>query len=140
MDKIVWAIKNGDLDQVKQIVDAEPFDVNAEMSQRYPVHIAADYGQADVLTYLLERGAQVDVSVLRARYSRLHLIGHFTFFYVPQQLDKHGISPLLAAIWEGHTGCVRVLLEHGANKSGTTPDGQSYEAAAEKAEIKVLLR
>lgn len=63
MDKIVWAIKNGDLEQVKQISDAEPFDVNAEMSQRYPAHIAADYGQADVLTYLLERGAQVDVSV-----------------------------------------------------------------------------
>lgn len=55
-------------------------------------------------------------------------------------MDKHGITPLLAAIWEGHTSCVRVLLEHGANKSGTTPDGQTYEAAAEKPEIKSLLR
>lgn len=62
MDNIVWAIKNGDIDQVKTICDAEPFDVNAEMSQRYPIHIAADYGQADVLTYLLEKGAKVDVS------------------------------------------------------------------------------
>lgn len=116
MDKIVWAIKNGDLDQVKQICDAEPIDVNAEMSARYPLHIAADYGQADVLTYLLEKGASVD------------------------QVDKHGITPLLAAIWEGHTSCVRVLLEHGANRNGQTPDGQSYEAIAEKPEIKALLQ
>ena len=25
--------------------------------------------------------------------------------------DKHGISPLLAAIWEGHTACVKFLVE-----------------------------
>lgn len=62
MDKIVWAIKNGDLDQVKSLSVAEPFDVNAEMIQRFPLHIAADYGQADVLTFLLEKGANVDVS------------------------------------------------------------------------------
>lgn len=27
-----------------------------------------------------------------------------------QALDKHGISSLLAAIWEGHTNCVKILL------------------------------
>ena len=26
--------------------------------------------------------------------------------------DKHGISPVLAAIWEGHTACVKYLLEN----------------------------
>ena len=25
--------------------------------------------------------------------------------------DKHGITPLLAAIYEGHTECVKILLE-----------------------------
>ena len=25
--------------------------------------------------------------------------------------DKHGITPVLAAIWEGHTSCVKYLLE-----------------------------
>ncbi|CAG2058322.1 unnamed protein product, partial [Timema podura] len=29
-----------------------------------------------------------------------------------QVKDKHGISALLAAIWEGHTSCVKLLLEH----------------------------
>jgi ankyrin repeat protein len=26
--------------------------------------------------------------------------------------DKHGISVILAAIWEGHTECVKFLLEN----------------------------
>ena len=26
--------------------------------------------------------------------------------------DKHGITPVLAAIWEGHTACVKYLLEN----------------------------
>lgn len=56
-----------------------------------------------------------------------------------QQIDQHGITPLLAAIWEGHTECVRVLLKHGATKKGSTPDGVSYIDAAEKEEIKTLL-
>lgn len=27
-------------------------------------------------------------------------------------VDKHGISVILAAIWEGHTDCVKTLLKH----------------------------
>ena len=30
-------------------------------------------------------------------------------------LDKHGISVLLAAIWEGHTDCVKTLLKNVSN-------------------------
>lgn len=28
-----------------------------------------------------------------------------------QSKDKHGITAILAAIWEGHTSCVKLLLE-----------------------------
>lgn len=56
-----------------------------------------------------------------------------------QITDKHGISPILAAIWEGHIDCVRILLEHGADKRGKTPDGTSLADAAEKQEIRDLL-
>lgn len=56
-----------------------------------------------------------------------------------QARDKHGISALLAAIWEGHTSCVKTLLRQGASKEGSAPDGTSYRDAAEKPEIKELL-
>lgn len=38
------------------------FDVNHEITSRFPVHYAADYGQADVLAYLLSKGANANVS------------------------------------------------------------------------------
>ncbi|XP_073824776.1 myotrophin homolog isoform X2 [Musca autumnalis] len=89
--------------------------VNSEYNGRYPMHYAADYGQHEVLEYLIKMGAHLNVK------------------------DKHGITPLLAAIWEGHTECVKLLLEKGADKNGETPDGKSYAEAAEKEEIRKLL-
>ena len=62
-------------------------DVNAEIDGRRPCHFAADYGQLEVLTYLLSKGAD------------------------PEAKDKHGITVILAAIWEGHTACVKFLLD-----------------------------
>jgi len=91
-------------------------DINQQIDGRLPLHYASDYGQLEVLKFLCSKGAQLNSE------------------------DKHGISPLLAAIWEGHTSCVQFLLEKGASKSGTAPDGSSYVEAAEKDEIKALLR
>eukprot|EP00092_Neocalanus_flemingeri_P038766 GFUD01042208.1.p1 GENE.GFUD01042208.1~~GFUD01042208.1.p1 ORF type:complete len:135 (+),score=48.03 GFUD01042208.1:211-615(+) len=134
MSDLAWAVKNGDLDQVKELVEAkvgpivpgiiltnhtgilQGVDINQQIDGRLPLHYASDYGQLEVLKFLCSKGAQINAA------------------------DKHGISPLLAAIWEGHTSCVQFLLEKGASKSGTAPDGSSYVEAAEKDEIKALLR
>ncbi|KAL4708972.1 hypothetical protein ACJJTC_005833 [Scirpophaga incertulas] len=115
MSELVWAIKNGDIDQVKQFIENKKIDINALIDGRVPLHYAADYGQTTVLNYLLDKGAD------------------------PNMVDKHGISVILAAIWEGHTDCVKTLLNHGASKNGKTPDGVPYLEAAEKEEIKELL-
>ncbi|GBP31897.1 Myotrophin [Eumeta japonica] len=115
MSELVWGIKNGDIDQVKDIIESKKIDVNALIDGRVPLHYAADYGQTAVLSYLLDKGAD------------------------PNMIDKHGISVLLAAIWEGHTDCVKMLIKHGASKNGKTPDGTPYLEAAEKDEIKELL-
>lgn len=72
--------------------------------------------------------------------------------------DKHHITPLLAAVWEGHTKCVQLLIEkvlfkimltinnikylfsfQGADKGGKTPDGSKYLDVVEKDEIRKLL-
>lgn len=116
MSDFVWGLKNGDLDQVKEAIEKTKIDINAPIEGRIPLCLASDYGQKDVVKFLLDKGADVNVK------------------------DKHGISPLLAAIWEGHTNCVKLLLEAGASKTGVAPDGTSYLDAAEKDEIKALLR
>jgi len=115
MSDLAWAVKNGDMDQVRELVDNKGLEVNTNIDGRLPLHYASDYGQLEVIKFLCGKGAKVN------------------------EEDKHGITPLLAAVWEGHTACVKFLLENGAARDGKTPDGSSYVEAAEKQEIKDLL-
>jgi ankyrin repeat protein len=39
----------------------QEIDVNKEIDGRPPLHYAADYGQGDVIQYLLSKGANVNV-------------------------------------------------------------------------------
>eukprot|EP00048_Salpingoeca_helianthica_P014541 m.222211 g.222211 ORF g.222211 m.222211 type:complete len:137 (-) comp15979_c0_seq1:205-615(-) len=113
---LLWAVKNGDLDVVRQLVETNHVDVNAVLSGgRSAIHYAGDMGQKDVLKYLVEQGADVN------------------------KKDVHGITALLAAIWEGHASAVEYLLSVGADATLTAPDGQSYASCAESQAIKDLL-
>lgn len=112
----IWAIKNGDLEKVKELIDAEKFTVNTEMKSRYPIHYAADFGQKEVLKYLISKGVNIDVT------------------------DKYGITALLSAIWEDHKDCVQLLIDSGAAVNNSAPDGKSYIDSTENPEIKAILR
>ncbi|CAH1259192.1 myotrophin-like [Branchiostoma lanceolatum] len=116
MGDLLWSVKNGDIDLVKAAIEQPGFDVNSEIGGRPPIHYAADYGQLEVIQVLLAKGADVN------------------------KVDKHGISAVLAAIWEGHTACVKYLLEKGARKDGKAPDGTTYLDCAESEDIKNMLR
>ncbi|XP_016307660.1 myotrophin [Sinocyclocheilus anshuiensis] len=97
------------------VVQAE--DVNRTLEGgRKPLHYAADSGQAEMLEFLLSKGADVNAP------------------------DKHGITPLLSATYEGHVSCVKILLEKGAVKERKGPDGLSAFEAAESEAIKDLLK
>jgi len=112
-----WAVKNGDLNGVKEFVEKNSVDVNMkDANQRTPAHWAADFNQREVLQYLVSKGAKVD------------------------SLDKYGITPLLAAVYEGHKEVVELLLKLGAKKDIKGPDGKTPLEAAEKDSIKALLK
>ncbi|KAK3103771.1 hypothetical protein FSP39_021748 [Pinctada imbricata] len=116
MSELKWGIQNGDLDTVKNLVQKDEKIVNNETEGgRFPLHIAADYGQTEVIEFLINKGAEVN------------------------KADKHGITPLLAAVWENHTSSVKLLLEKGADKNVQSPDGTAVIDCAEKDEIKKLL-
>ena len=51
---LVWAVKNGDLDKVRELAEGG-FEVNGEVDGRSPSHFAADYGQLEVLKFLVEK-------------------------------------------------------------------------------------
>jgi len=116
-DQLVWSVKNGDMAQVKALIESTGCDINAQIQGgRAPIHFAADYGQTEVIEYLLSKGANINA------------------------LDKHGISPLLSAIFEGHLSSVKLLLEKGADKSGKAPSGESFLECAETDDMKALLK
>jgi len=113
-----WAIKNGDLDGVKEFVEKGGVDVKTikDANSRTPIHWAADYNQLELLKYLESKGAKLD------------------------EKDKYGITPLLAAVYEGHVNVVQYLVSKGAKKDVKGPDGKTPLQAAEKEEIKKLLK
>ncbi len=51
---LIWAVKNGDLDKVKELCEKD-FDANAFVDGRAPAHFAADYGQLEVLAFLVSK-------------------------------------------------------------------------------------
>jgi len=116
-NSLEWALKNGELDVIKEVVGKNQALANKGLSNgRYPIHVAADYGHDDVLEYLVSCKADVNVK------------------------DKYGITPILSAIYESHASCVKLLLSKGASKEGQAPDGSSYYDAAESDDIKALLK
>lgn len=97
-----------------KLVTAE--DVNQSLGGRKPLHYATDFGQTDVVKYLISKGADINAP------------------------DKHGLTPLMSACYEGHTSCVKILLEMGADKEQRGPDGLTLYEAAEDEAIKALLK
>ncbi|XP_053719932.1 myotrophin [Synchiropus splendidus] len=113
--ELIWALKTGDLDEVKTKLTAE--DINRTLEGgRKPLHYAADFGHNDIIDFLISMGADIDVP------------------------DKHGFTPLITACFEGHVASVKALLEKGADKNQTTPDGLTAFEAAESEAIKALLK
>ncbi|EGG20490.1 12 days embryo spinal ganglion cDNA [Cavenderia fasciculata] len=115
-EAFAWAVKNGDLSNVKTAVEADPKILNKlDANQRGPAHWAADFNQVEVLTYLISKKVNVD------------------------QKDKYGITPLLAAVYEGHVESVALLVKSGASVKTEGPDGRTAVEAAESEPIKKAL-
>jgi ankyrin repeat protein len=102
-------VKNGDLAGMKAILDADPGLANAvsatDVRGTYPLHVAAEFGQAEAARLLMTYGA--DPSLLDA---------------------ENGAIPLGWAAFFGRPGVVAALLEAGSepsqrNTHGLTPLG-----------------
>ena len=112
MADLQWAVRNGEIETLK----TQTFNVNEDEGGKSLLVSAADYGQVEVIEFLIKKGASVN------------------------KADVHGITPLLAAIYENHVEAARTLIKNGAKKDGTCPDGSSYLDAASSSEMKDLLK
>ncbi|XP_021289814.1 putative E3 ubiquitin-protein ligase XBAT31 [Herrania umbratica] len=86
------AVQTGDLVMVQAMVEAEPNTL--KRTTRYGkssiLHVAAIYGQIEVLSFLLDRCPNSDI------------------------LNRHRQTPLMLAAMHGKTDCVKMLIQRGA--------------------------
>lgn len=83
-------------------------------SGRKPLHIVADFGQKEVMEFLISTGADVNVGAAadgRHRTLPPSYSEEITLFLFLQATDKHGLTPLICACLENHVACVKLLLE-----------------------------
>jgi ankyrin repeat protein len=106
------AVKRGDLESIRALLNQDSRLVNSpsetDPRQTYPLHVAAEFGQAAATRILLEYGA--DVSLLDDENNAIALCWA-AFFGRPEvaavlldagsdptQRNKHGLTPLGCAI------------------------------------------
>lgn len=97
-------------------------DFSIAQSMTYAAHLAARFGHADTLRFLIDRGAAVD----HRDFVRLNLTKALHLAYRHEVIFKQtsgvscplqaGCTALLEAAERGHLPCVDLLLYAGANK------------------------
>jgi ankyrin repeat protein len=94
VEQIHRAVGNGDMEQLRALLDAHPKLVSANTHNRFgstPLHFAAYNKQPEIAAELIKRGADVNAT------------------------NRSGMTPLHDAITVGSQPVVLLLLEHGAD-------------------------
>ena len=86
---LIEAVENGDLKQVRQLLDSGANANVEDYAAHTPLYHAAQKGHLEIARLLIEDGADID--------------------------HESGDSPLLWACYYGHTDMVKLLVENGAD-------------------------
>ena len=116
---LYYAARLGFRDLAEHLIASNPEHVNARArgdQELAPMHVAAQFQHDDILSLLLENGAD------------------------PEGEDAYIMTPLHRASWRGTLEAVRCLLDHGANIKARDRDGWTplHCAVHEKNRIQVV--
>jgi ankyrin repeat protein len=99
------AIVVGDINRVKELVD-KGFEINYNMNNfanLSPLHIAADIGSEEIVTYFIANGADANIK------------------------DTNDVTPIFSAVKNGHSKCVFLLIKGGADITIRTKYGNKLD-------------
>ncbi len=121
-----WSIKTQNQQSIVYLLDKEKVSVEALEEGSTPLHTASLYGNAQAVSLLLARGANIEAKFGEDDFTPLHLAaqeGHEkaleTLLSQTINLEAKtrfwGTTPLLEASMRGHTQATILLLKAGAN-------------------------
>ncbi len=132
------AIYEGDLSKVKEILSADPSQINTpepEKNNKVPLLAAVAYGYKNIVSFLIDQGADVNMmhkgkgisplglaSILGDRSMAALLIKKGANVNGSQEVPT-GMTPLMLAIDSGNYALVKYLVENGANVNLKSQDG-----------------
>ncbi|XP_017339679.1 poly [ADP-ribose] polymerase tankyrase-2 isoform X3 [Ictalurus punctatus] len=142
------ACRSGELERVKKLLTAENVNSRDTAGRKStPLHFAAGFGRRDVVSYLLQHGANVYARDDGGLIS-LHNACSFGHAEVVNLLLQHGAdpnsrdnwnyTPLHEAAIKGKIDVCIVLLQHGAEPSIRNTDGRTALDLAEASTKAVL--
>lgn len=134
----------GDLERVRELLDADPSLLDARSADGFPpLGLAIFFRHPDVAKFLIERGADVNVAAENTqRVAPVHAAAAVRDVETMTLLLEHGadpdavqqmdVTPLHGAASRGDVEMAKLLLAHGAHADAKMSDGTSVSALAAK--------
>ena len=137
-DRLFKAVWTGDM----AALDGTSIDVNRKDAVgRSPLCIAAERGDIDVVTFLIENGADVNVTDVNGNTPLIFIINKTGHLEITQRLlgkgaavntqNRTGETALMYAAWRGHADIVRLLLNNRADATLKNGQGETALTLAE---------
>ena len=132
-EQIVEAAKNGDIETVKTILAGDASKLNALDEEKYtPLHWACIRGYWEVVRYLVEQGADLNMQGGDGGTPLNWAVHHDNVSIAKLMIDKGaklniqnqwGMTELHTAIWRGNIHVVDYLLDQGSDPMIKTKEG-----------------
>jgi len=119
------AAREGDLDAVRAIVEADPTQLNEQdVRNDAPIHLASIGGHTELVRYLLDAGALIDIgdNENTTALGCVAIHGHMDIAELLIErgaavdvADDNGNTPLRWAVYNMHGDLARLFIDHGAS-------------------------
>jgi len=131
---LMRAIEDGSALMVERLLKIPTISSDERVLGLTPLYVAAREGRFDIVSLLIEAGADPNTSVVRGETPLMPASynGHISIVRlllqhkaIVNRKSEDGFTPLLCAVDANHLSIARMLLEAGANPNAKLPDGST---------------